>query len=264
MEIIGYVAAIFIGISLGLIGGGGSILAFPILVYLFKIDAEQATTYSLFIVGFTALIGSLKHYRIGNLKIKSGIIFAIPSVVSLLVMRKMILPKIPSQLLHIGSFHLTKHILIIIVFAILMIAASFSMIKKINLEKEIQKINYTRLAFIGFLVGLVVGFVGAGGGFLIIPALIFFAGLQMKEAVGTSLLIIFINSSIGFVGDFIHTDTINLKFLISITLIAVVGMFIGTALSKKIDSAKLKPAFGWFILVLGVYIIINELFINSM
>ncbi len=262
MEIIGYVAAVFIGILLGLVGSGGSILAFPILVYLFKIDSEQATSYSLFIVGFTALVGTLKHYRIGNLQIKSGIIFAIPSVFSLLLMRKLILPSIPSHLFDIGNFHFTKHILIMVVFATLMIAASFSMIRTIVLDKDKRPVSFIQLGIIGFLLGLVTGFLGAGGGFLIIPALIFFAGLPMKQAVGTSLLIIFINSSIGFAADFVGEKTMDLKLLTSITLVAVVGMFIGTAISKKIDGPKLKPAFGWFILVLGIYIIINELFIN--
>ena len=263
MEIFGYLAAIFIGIVLGLIGGGGSILAFPILVYLFKIDADQATCYSLFIVGFTALVGTLKQYRLGNLQIKSGLIFAIPSVISLLIIRNIVLPKIPSSLFVINHFVFTKHILIMVVFALLMIAASYSMIKKVELQKELKKINYYRLAIIGFLLGIVVGFLGAGGGFLIIPALIFFAGLSIKEAIGTSLLIIFINSSIGFTADIFSGILVNIKLLSIITAMAVAGMFIGTALSKKIDAAKLKPIFGYFILVLGIYILFTELFLKA-
>lgn len=263
MEILGYIAAIFIGIVLGLIGGGGSILAFPILVYLFKIDSEQATCYSLFIVGFTAFIGAIKQYNQGNLQIKSGLIFAIPSLISLLLVRNFILPSIPSTIFKINNILITKHLLIMLFFAMLMIAASYSMIKKVALEKPLQKINYIRLSVIGFLLGIVIGILGAGGGFLIIPALIFFAGLSIKESIGTSLLIIFINSSVGFTVDIFNGYTINYKLLALITLMAVVGMFIGTAFAKKIDAAKLKPIFGWFILVLGIYIIIAELFINQ-
>ena len=259
MEILGYIAAIFIGIALGLIGAGGSILAFPILVYLFKIDTDQATSYSLFIVGIAAFVGAIKQYRLENLKIKTGIIFAIPSVISLLVMRNYLLPRIPAQLFNVDGFILKKHALIMIVFALLMIAASYSMIRKVAFNNK--KINYLRLSLIGLVVGLVVGLLGAGGGFLIIPALIFFAGLTFKEALGTSLLIIFINSIIGFSSDIYGGAILDIKFLLIITAIAVLGLFIGTALSKKISGEKLKPAFGWFIIILGIYIIINELFI---
>ncbi|MEN9488787.1 MAG: hypothetical protein RL494_1052 [Bacteroidota bacterium] len=260
MEYIGYFTSILIGISLGLIGGGGSILTIPILVYLFKINPENATSYSLFIVGGTALIGSYKHYLLGNLKIKSALYFAFPSVASLLFIRKIILPLIPTHLFTFLNFEVTKNTMLMIVFAILMIVASLSMIKK-NTSNEIgQQVNFAQLSFIGLLAGLVTGFLGAGGGFLIIPALIFFAGLQMKEAVGTSLLIIFINSIIGFCGDIINGVVINYILLIIITTIAIVGMFIGTYLSKKIDGSKLKPAFGWFVLIMGIYIIAKELF----
>jgi uncharacterized protein len=260
MEVIGYLAASLIGISLGLIGGGGSILTVPILVYLFAVKPEQATSYSLFIVGITALVGSVKHYKIGNLQIKSALYFAFASVLSLLFIRKIILPKIPTTLFMVGNVEVTKNIFIMIVFALLMVAASISMIIKTKENIAPTQTNYLQLSLIGFLVGLVTGFLGAGGGFLIIPALIFFAGLPMKQAVGTSLFIIFINSLIGFGGDVLNGIILNYQFLFSISAIAIVGMFIGTALLKKIDGEKLKPAFGWFVLVMGIYIIAKEIF----
>ena len=260
MEYIGYLASVVIGLSLGLIGGGGSILAVPILVYLFKIHPEQATSYSLFIVGFTAMIGSFSQYKLGNLKIKSAIIFAIPSILSLLFARKVILPLLPETLFSINGFEITKNILIMIVFAFLMIATAVSMIRKSKKIKEAKEINFLVLSGIGLFVGLIIGFLGAGGGFLIIPALLFFANLSMKKAVGTSLFIIFINSLIGFSGDLLGGVELNYEFLFVITTIAVIGLFIGTQLSKKIDGAKLKPAFGWFVLVMGIYIIAKELF----
>lgn len=260
MEYLGYAASIIIGISLGLIGGGGSILTVPILVYLFLINPEIATSYSLFIVGTTAMVGSYRHYKLGNLKIKSAFYFAFPSVISLLLARKLIVPKIPDLLWHIQGFEISKNFLIMVVFALLMIAASASMIRKNKPQTIVAAVNLPRLAIVGFLVGLVTGFLGAGGGFLIIPALIFFAGLPMKQAVGTSLFIIFINSLIGFMGDMINGVDINYKLLLTITGIAIIGMLIGTQLSKKIEGAKLKPAFGWFVLIMGCYIITREIF----
>ena len=260
MEYIGYLASIIIGLSLGLIGGGGSILAVPILVYLFKISPEQSTTYSLFIVGFTSMIGSYSHYKLGNLKIKSAIIFAVPSIISLLFIRRSVLPYIPSNIGSIDGFDITKDLLIMIVFAMLMVATSFSMIKKTKITAEAPEINFTMLAVIGLLVGVIIGFLGAGGGFLIIPALLFFGNLPMKQAVGTSLFIIFINSMIGFTGDLLAGITVDYKFLAIISLMAITGLIIGTTLSKKIDGSKLKPAFGWFVLVMGIYIITKELF----
>ena len=259
MEIIGYLASVFIGITLGLVGGGGSILTVPILVYLFHIKPELATSYSLCIVGITALVGTYRHYKFGNLQFKSALYFAIPSVITLLLIRKLIMPALPENLITFDQFILTKSTLLMIVFALLMIIASYSMIRKQAALPEVNHVNYVRLTLIGAGVGCVTGFLGAGGGFLIIPALVFFAGLPMKQAVGTSLLIITINSFVGFTGDLINGVQINLQFLVSVSLIAILGMLIGSQLSKKIPGAKLKPAFGWFVLVMGVYIIIHEM-----
>jgi uncharacterized membrane protein YfcA len=260
MEYIGYLASILIGITLGLIGGGGSILTVPILVYLFQINPENATSYSLFIVGITAMVGSYRHYLLGNLNLKSALYFAIPSVLSLLFIRKLVLPKIPHSLFYFNALEITKDLLIMVVFGILMVLASVSMIRKSKTNNAPSTLNRSRLALIGLLVGFVTGFLGAGGGFLIIPALLFFANLPMKQAVGTSLFIIFINSLIGFSGDIINGIPIDYTFLLTLTSIAVFGMLIGTQLSKKIEGSKLKPAFGWFVLIMGLYIISKELF----
>lgn len=259
MEYLGYFASIIIGISLGLIGGGGSILTIPILVYLFNVNPEQATSYSLFIVGLTAFSGSYSHYKMGNLKLKSAMYFAIPSVISILIIREVIFPKIASTLFSVASYSVSKDFLIMFVFSILMITAAISMIRK-NISEEIKnsETNYIQLSIIGFIVGIITGFLGAGGGFLIIPALLFFAKLPMKQAVGTSLLIITINSSIGFAGDLYIGTPINYTFLLSVSAMALIGMIIGSQLSKKIDGAKLKPLFGWFVLVMGFYIIAKE------
>jgi len=258
MEYVGYFASIIIGISLGLIGSGGSILTIPILVYLFRINPNQATSYSLFIVGLTALFGSYNHYKMGNLQLKSALYFAIPSVISILLIREVIFPEIATTLFSVASFNVSKDFLIMIVFSILMITAAISMIRKNEPKLKATETNYLQLSLIGFVVGIVTGFLGAGGGFLIIPALLFFANLPMKQAVGTSLLIIAINSTIGFGGDLYIGTPINYPFLLGISAMALLGMLIGSQLSKKIDGAKLKPLFGWFVLVMGFYIITKE------
>lgn len=260
MELLGYFSAVLIGISLGLIGGGGSILTIPILVYLFKIDPENATSYSLFIVGFSSLIGTYKHYKLGNLQVKPSLYFGIPSLIALLITRKFILPSIPSVVFETNQYQITKDVIIMLAFSLLMILAAFSMIRKQS-ETKSSETNYLKLFFLGITIGTITGFLGAGGGFLIIPTLVLFANLSMKHAIGSSLFIIFINSSIGFLGDVINGISINYSLLIIITLIASIGILIGTQLSKKIDGKKLKPAFGWFIFFMGVYIISKE-FLN--
>ncbi len=266
MEIIGYICAIFIGVSLGLIGSGGSILTVPVLVYLFGIDAVSATSYSLFIVGFTAAIGSVGYFKKGLVNVKTAIVFGLPSIAAVFMTRAYIVPAIPKEIMKVGDFVLTKNIMLMLLFAVLMVAASYSMIKK-NKNKSLepdgpQKFNYPVILAEGLIVGLITGLVGAGGGFLIIPALVLLSKLPMKEAVGTSLVIITAKSLIGFFGENAETS-IDWQLLMLISVMATIGIFIGIFLSKKIDGAKLKPAFGWFVLVMGIYIITKELFFTT-
>lgn len=262
MEIIGYIVAIAIGVSLGMIGGGGSILTIPLLVYIFGVDPVLATLYSLFIVGSTSLVGGIPKYTQGLVNLKTALLFGIPSIISVLLTRAFIAPAIPTHILRIGNFHLTKPVFLMLLFASLMIGASLSMIKgeKINLRNS-RPSDYkiTLIILEGVLVGLLTGLVGAGGGFLIIPALIMFGRLPMKTAVGTSLVIIAANSSIGFLGGLAHHQSeIDWKFMITITLLAISGIFIGHRISKKWDGEKLKKNFGRIILVLGIMILLNE------
>ena len=265
MEYVGYFASILIGVALGIIGGGGSILTVPVLVYLMAIEPVAATSYSLFIVGLTSGVGSVGYFKKGLVNIKTAVVFGIPSIIAVFTTRALIVPAIPKEVFTIADFIVTKSILMMLLFAILMIAASYSMIKKdktnINDKEEDQKFNYPLILIEGAVVGILTGLVGAGGGFLIIPALVILSKLPMKEAVGTSLVIIAAKSLIGFFGEGGETAT-DWQFLFTISAFAVVGIFIGTALSKKIDGPKLKPAFGWFVLVMGIYIITKELFLN--
>ncbi|MBK8554786.1 MAG: sulfite exporter TauE/SafE family protein [Lewinellaceae bacterium] len=265
MEILGYVGAIIMGLSLGLIGGGGSILTVPILVYLFSVDAVLATAYSLFIVGFTSLIGSFSHIKMGNIHWRTAIVFGIPAILTVFFTRAVIMPAIPLEVFTIGSFVVTKSILLLVLFAILMLLASYSMIRKSKPKKEVTgevKFNYPLILGEGIVVGLVTGLVGAGGGFLIIPALVLLANLPMKQAVGTSLVIIAAKSLIGFTGDLSGNEVIDWKFLGIFSAIAVVGILLGSLLSKRISDEKLKPAFGWFVLIMGLYILTKELILT--
>ncbi|MDZ4668495.1 MAG: sulfite exporter TauE/SafE family protein [bacterium] len=262
MEILGYFASALIGISLGLIGGGGSILTVPVLVYLFKIPAVEATAYSLFIVGTTSLVGTIPKYKQGLLNLKTALIFGIPSIAAVYLTRKLIVPAIPNQLFTFNEIIVTKSLFLLLLFAFIMVFASISMIRErkaipVNLDQE-KKFNYPMILLEGAIVGTITGLVGAGGGFLIIPALVLFTGLPMKEAVGTSLLIIAAKSLIGFTGDLGHF-AMNWNLLLLVTSIAIAGIILGNKLSLSIDGNKLKKGFGWFVLVMGIYILLKEL-----
>lgn len=263
MEYLGYFLSILVGVSLGLIGSGGSILTVPILVYILAINPVVATAYSLFVVGSTALVGGIQNAIQKKVDFKTVIIFGIPSIIAVYLTRAFLVPLIPNNIIQIGEFVVTKEIFLMVLFAVVMIMASFSMIKQKNnndaLKEEKLTYNYPMILLEGSLVGILTGLVGAGGGFLIIPALVILAKMPMRLAVGTSLFIIAIKSLLGFLGDIKTGLTVDWHFLILFTLFSVIGIFIGTFLSKKIPNQKLKIAFGWFVLVMGFYIIFKEL-----
>lgn len=260
MDLIGYLASIVIGISLGLIGGGGSILTVPVLVYLFAVDPVLATAYSLFIVGITSAVGSFSYFKKGLVNLKTVIVFGAPSIIAVFLTRAFIVPAIPDKIFKTEDFILTKSMLLMLIFAVLMIFASYSMIKKrtIKSQENKQKFNYPLIFIEGIVVGILTGLVGAGGGFLIIPALVILSNLPMKEAVGTSLVIIAAKSLIGLLGES-NEQMIDWTLLVAITGFAIAGIFIGMVLSKRIDGNKLKPAFGWFVLTMGIYIVLREI-----
>jgi uncharacterized membrane protein YfcA len=264
MEILGYLLAVLVGVSLGLIGSGGSILTVPILVYVMGVNPILATAYSLFIVGSTALVGGVQSAFQKRADFKTVFIFGIPSIAAVYITRMWLVPLIPAELFTIGSLVITKSIGIMVLFAIVMILASISMIKPgkqaDEQEEESMIYNYPMILLEGAVVGLLTGLVGAGGGFLIIPALVILARMPMKLAVGTSLFIIAAKSLIGFIGDLQGAQLIDWKLLGTFTGLAVFGIFIGIYLSKKISGDKLKKSFGWFVLVMGVYIFVKELF----
>lgn len=260
-QLLGYFGALIIGLVLGLIGGGGSILTVPILVYLLYLNPVTATAYSLFVVGVSALVGAIRNIQKGLVDFRTAIVFAIPAFIAVYITRKFIVPAIPGELFSVGSLIITKDIAIMLFFALVMLLASISMIRsnrKDTSEEIVIQYNYPLILVEGFVVGILTGIVGAGGGFLIIPALVLLAKLPMKKAVATSLLIIAIKSLIGFIGD-VENLIIDWLFLLSFTGISVIGIFIGIYLSNFIEGKKLKKGFGWFVLIMGIYIIYKEL-----
>lgn len=265
IEFIGYISALIIGISLGLIGGGGSILAVPVLAYLFSVNEKVATAYSLFIVGSSALVGGLKQHFKGLVDWRTAIVFGIPAIIGVSVVRHYVVPALPNVLFNIGDFEFTRRMGMFGLFTLLMFPAAFSMLKD-RKEKEIigvVKYNYSLIIIEGLLVGAITGMIGAGGGFLIIPALVILANVEMKIAVATSLIIIAFKSLMGFFLGDAFTMEIDWSFLTVFTSISLVGIFIGSYLGNFIDGKKLKKGFGFFIFLMAIFIFYMEFFVKQ-
>lgn len=259
LEWLGYILSILIGVVLGLLGGGGSILSIPILVYLFGVEPVAASAYSLFIVGTTSLTGAIPKYRQQLVNIRTGVLFGLPSIVTIFFTRLLVIPAIPEIVFDNGSFQVTRRILLLGTFAVLMVLAAIPMIRgKREVISQNKRFRLVLVMLEGVVVGFLTGLVGAGGGFLIIPALVFLTGMRFKTAVGTSLFIIGINSLVGFTGDLMNFS-MDWPLLLFVTGIAIVGILIGNYLSRRLPGTKLRIAFGWFTLVIGVYILVREL-----
>lgn len=262
IHVLGYLGALSAGLLLGLMGSGGSILSVPIFTYLFHVSPLTTTAYSLFVVGTTASIGTLRSWKKNLIDFKVTLVFGIPAFITVYVVRKYILPVIPLELISFSGFSLSRDTVIMVFFGIVMLFASISMIRKKKTSKEdhnTKPINYPLIILVGILIGLLTGIIGIGGGFLIIPALVFILNLPMKKAIATSLFIIALKSLIGFAGDFVNLQ-VNWSFLLGFTAISVIGICIGTYAASYIDGEKLKKSFGWFVLTMSVVILCKELF----
>ncbi len=262
-EILGYFGALIVGLVLGLIGGGGSILTVPILVYFLGFSPIVATGYSLFVVGSTALVGTLRNLKENQIDFKTALVFAIPSIITVFMVRSLVIPNLPEVIFSIGDFKLTNSLFIMLLFAVIMLLAGWSMIrsKEIKNETVIKKFESNHYFAIGTQaigIGVLAGLVGAGGGFLIVPALVLLVKLPIKKAISTSLFIIAIQSLVGFLGD-IKTLIIDWQFLLTFTAISIFGIFVGLALSKKISAKRLKKGFGYFTVIMAIYILYKEL-----
>ena len=261
MEFFGYLLAVLIGIFLGIFGGGGSLLAVPVFAYIFSLDEKVATAYSLFTVGISSIVGSIK--QLGNIEWKVTLIFGIPSIIAVWLTRFFIIPNLPEIIFYNETFIITRRMLIFGIFTFLLFISSFSMIYETN--KNVKPINiknfYALIIIEGFVVGSLTGFVGAGGGFLIIPALVILIGLDIKKAIATSLIIIALKSTFGFFLGDVMVMNIDWDFLIYFTILTTLGVIIGTYFGKSIDKLKLKKWFGIFIMVIAISILFKEFII---
>lgn len=265
MEIAGYIMALVIGISLGLLGGGGSILAVPVLAYLFALDEKIATAYSLFVVGTAALVGGLRQHQNKNVDWKTAIVFGIPAIIGVWIVRHYVVPALPDVLFMLGDFEFTRRMGMFGLFSILMVWAAYSMLS--NKERKggtgEVKYNYPLILLEGLIVGGITGFVGAGGGFLIIPALVVLANLEIQKAIGTSLIVIALKSLLGFFLGDAMTMNVDWAFLAIFTGLAVAGIFLGVYIGKFMDGKTLKKGFGYFIMVMAVFIFVMEFVVKA-
>lgn len=260
MEIFGYICALLIGMIMGVAGSGGSILCVPIFVYLFGLAAIEATTLSLFAVGTTSIFGAISNIRRGNVNVKDSMLFGLPSVLAVILARRFVVPYLPEVFFKIGSWEAQRDVLLMILFSVLMILSAYRMIR----SQKAQPIPRTHLQpeiliMQGFGIGVLTGLIGAGGGFLIVPALVILLGMPIKHAVGTSLLLVAINALAGFVTSMTYME-IRWEFILPFTAICIIGLSVGLMVGKKIRSEKLKKYFGYFVLVLGSFILMSEIF----
>lgn len=263
-EIIGYFGALLIGIIMGIMGGGGSILSVPILAYLFHYDEKVATAYSLFIVGSTACVGSVRKLFSNQISFKAVCMFGIPAILGVTLVRRFLVPALPEVLFHLNGFGFTRRMFIFGLFSILMLLSAYSVLykSKYNISNKMHgPVFHPLILSEGFFTGVFMGLVGAGGGFLIVPALMFIAKLPIKKAIATSLVIISMNSLLGFfIGDFRHLE-IDWQFLSTFVIISFVGILLGSYLSRFIRNEKLKNYFAYFILIMAIFIFVMEFFV---
>lgn len=260
--------ALLIGLTLGIFGAGGSILTVPVLHYLVGLDALAATSTSLIIVGVTALAAAILYAKQGKVHLPSGLAFAIPSIAGMALVRTLVMPQLPQQI-SLFDLAIDRDLLIIIPFSVVMLAAALAMVrnssKRLTQQPEPNTMPDTRsrpqmipAILSGFIVGGISGFVGAGGGFMVIPALHLLLQLPMSSAVGTSLMVIAINSSSGAISDYLAGSPANYSLAALMSLLSLAGMLAGVKFSKRIDGAKLKRSFGYFLVAMAVVILLKE------
>ncbi|MGE2729591.1 sulfite exporter TauE/SafE family protein [Mycolicibacterium vaccae] len=239
--------AVFVGIALGLLGGGGSILTVPLLAYVGGMDAKQAIATSLLVVGVTSLVGAISHARAGRVQWRTGLIFGAAGMAGAFA-GGLLARFIPGTVLLIG-------------FAVMMIATAVAMLrgrKNVDAPAQGHRLPVPKVVAEGLVVGLVTGLVGAGGGFLVVPALALLGGLPMPIAVGTSLIVIAMKSFAGLAG-YLSSVQINWTVALAVTGAAVVGSLIGARLTAKVDPDSLRKAFGWFVLAMSSVILAQEI-----
>lgn len=258
--ILGYAGAILTGVVLGLLGGGGALFSIPVLVYLFHIPPAVATGYSFFLIGVTATFGVAQNVRKQLINYSVALYYGVPSVLTVFVVRKFVIHQLPDIILQGGGISISKDFLILTLLSLMMLLAGYRMaIDSNRTQDKPHQNNYPLLALIAIGGGFFLGLVGAGGGFLMTPALIYFAGLDMRKALATSLLLVMVNSFIGFLGDVGASPHWDARFLFKFSCFSLLGMALGMYLLQYIDVIKLKKYFGWLMLCIGVLIFFREL-----
>lgn len=261
-----FIASLGIGLSLGFMGAGGSILTIPVFVYVLKKDPLSSGVYSMFVVGMSSMAGTIQSMFNKLVDFKVTITFGVPSIAGVLVARKLIFPLIPDELFSVGSLALSKNMVFMLCLACLMFFSAIRMLKPVMSDdttiEEPEKPATALLLLRGLLVGIITGLLGIGGGFLIVPALYFLARLPVKKAIGSALLIITVNSLFSFVSSYASMD-LDWLLLIKFSVGAIIGIIVGTKLSQKIPGAYLKKIFGWFVLSVSLYIVYKEFFLYS-
>lgn len=239
------VLAVFIGVSLGLLGGGGSILAVPLLVYVVGMDAKEAIATSLLVVGATSAVALIPHARAGRVRWRTGLVFGAAGMVGAYAGGR-VAEFIPGTVL-------------LVAFALMMLATAVAMIRgrRAPSTPAHTDLPVGRVLLDGVVVGLVTGLVGAGGGFLIVPALVLLGGMPMSAAVGTSLLVIAMKSFAGLAG-YLASVEIDWPVALAITGAAVIGSLLGSRLSGLVPPDTLRKAFGWFVVVMGVVVLVQQ------
>lgn len=264
LEIIGYFLSIIIGLSVGLLGGGGAILAVPMLVYFFNVDAEIATGYSLVIVAISSVLSIWQKRGIdGNFSLKIFLQFGLPSILMIYITKAIFVPQIPNLLIFSPKIILTKNMFLMMVFSVILLLSSISMLGK-SKENELnatptKEHSIFNIMLSGAFVGFLTGIIGVGGAFVIVPALIFFFSMETKEAIKNSLAIVIANSIVGFYGFSRAAYKIDWMLLVYISAVALIGVVIGSKLNKKMSGSNLKTIFGWMNLILSLILILKEI-----
>lgn len=263
IAILGYIGAILTGLVLGLLGGGGAAVSIPILVYAFNVPPSLATGYSLLIVGFTALLGTVQNLRQGLVRYKALVRCGLPALISIYIMRRFLIHSIPATFFTLYGFKLTKDTFILLLLAFFMAMVARNMISAAKPDKkEVKQTPYISVLFQSIFIGLFTGMVGAGGGFLLIPLLLASEPMEFRNATATSLTLVTLNSFIGFAGDVQSNIVINWPFLLSFLGCSIAGVIIGIRIAHRIDNKKLRQIFGYAMMGIAIFIVIKELLVK--
>ena len=256
IEILGYVFFILAGLFFGLFGSGGSIIIIPILVYIFKLPIYEATTYSLLLVFLISLFGTIKHIKQRNLHIQKINFFIISTLIFTSISRVFLFPEIPEKIVFLN---VSKDSFLMILFSIVIFFSGASLLRKTFFS--ITSNFKIGLICIGILIGLLTGLLGIGGGFIIVPALVLFARMNMKRAASTALFIIMLNTLLAIILEIsIFNFQFNWLFILFLLISALIGITIGIGLLNKIEVNRIKKMFSFSLLLLSLLIFCIELF----